>query len=456
MKPHDAVRHLGAIRARRGRAFLSLAALLCAALGGCAAVTNPVGDGIPVHQLPAEVKGRRKEEDRTIPLALLRQNPPATYLLGPGDVLGIWIEGILGDKNQPPPLRLPELGNLPPAFGFPIPVAADGTITLPLVPPIKVEGLSLPEVQQELLKAYTITKKIIQPGEGKFIVSLMRPRQIHVLVVRQDTGAVPIGGGSIGTAATLVGQTKRGTGYSIELPAYQNDVLNALVHTGGLPGLDAENEVVIQRGTFNDFADPEALRRCLDLMPSSRLGGPNATAANWVRIPLRLAPGEPPPFRAEDVILHEGDIVFIEARETEVFYTGGLLPPRQFALPRDYDLDVVEAIAYVSGPLVNGGQSVNNLSGNLIQPGIGFPSPSLVTVLRRTPGGGQIPIRIDLNKALRDRRERVLIQPGDVVILQQSVTEALAQYFTSVFHLNLLGTIIRQQDLLGTSTLSVP
>ena len=175
-----------------------------------------------------------------------------------------------------------------------------------------------------------------------------------------------------------------------------------------------------------------------------------------MRIPLRLRPGEAPPFSPGDVILHSGDIVFIEARDTEVFYTGGLLPTRQFPLPRNYDLDVVDAIAFVSGPIVNGGQNYNNLSGSLIQPGIGFPSPSLVTVLRRTAGGGQIPIRVDLNKALRDRRERLLIQPGDVVILQQTVGEAIAQYFTDVLHLDFLGTIIRQRDLLGTGTLSVP
>ena len=49
-----------------------------------------------------------------------------------------------------------------------------------------------------------------------------------------------------------------------------------------------------------------------------------------------------------------------------------------------------EAIAFVSGPFVNGGINGNNLSGNLLQSGLGFPSPSLVTVLRRTPGGGRI------------------------------------------------------------------
>jgi protein involved in polysaccharide export with SLBB domain len=456
MQPHDTFSSPAAPAARRVYVLAGVAALLCGLVSGCAALTNPVGDAVPVHRLPDEVHGRRREEERTIPLALLRQKPPEVYRLAPGDVLGVWVEGILGDKNQPPPVHMPaEHSNRLPAFGYPIPVTADGTIHLPLIDPIKVEGRTLSEVQDEILKAYTVTKKILQPGAGKVIVTLMNPRTYHVLVVRQDTGAVALGGAQVPGGA-LIGQTKRGTGFSLDLPAYENDVLNALTRTGGLPGLDAENEVIIQRGSFGDFADSEAMRRCLELQPAGQVGGQDGTGTNWVRIPLRLRPGESPPFRPEDVVLRNGDIVFIEARDTEVFYTAGLLLPRQYPLPRDYSLDVIEAIAYTQGPLNNGGLSVNNLSGNLLQNGLGFPSPSLLTVLRRTPGGGQIPIRIDLNKALRDRRERVLVQPGDVLVLQETPLEAGTRYLTDVLHFNFLGTIIRQNDLIGTGSLSVP
>jgi hypothetical protein len=456
MQPHDTFRSPAPPAARRGRVLTGVAALLCGLFGGCAALTNPVADAVPVHRLPDEVHGRRREEERTIPLTLLRQKPPDVYRLAPGDVLGVWVEGVLGDKNQPPPVHVSERGDRPPSFGFPVPVTGDGAIRLPLVDPIRVEGRTLAEVQEEVVKAYTVTKKILQPGAGRIIVTLMNPRTYHVLVVRQDTGAVAVGSPLPGGGGGLIGQTKRGTGFSLELPAYENDVLNALTRTGGLPGLDAENEVIIQRGSSAGFADAEAVRRCLDLQAGGHVGGQDGDSSNWVRIPLRLRPGESPPFRPEDVVLRNGDIVFIEARDTEVFYTAGLLLPRQYPLPRDYSLDVIEAIGYTQGPLNNGGIGVNNLSGNLLANGIGFPSPSLLTVLRRTPGGGQIPIRIDLNKALRDRRERVLVQPGDILVLQETPLEAGTRYFTDVFHLNFLGTIIRQQDLIGTSSLSLP
>jgi protein involved in polysaccharide export with SLBB domain len=435
--------------ARLARRLLLLAALVAgAASGGCAAITNPVADAIPVQRLPAEVLGKRKEEEKTIPLTLLRQKPPDVYRLGPGDVLGLFIEGVLGEPKQPPPVHIPEVGtNVQPAVGYPVPVEADGAISLPLLDParrLKVAGMTVPEVQVAIVKAYTVPKEIIKPDTNRVLVSLIKQRQYHVLVVRQDSGALTVGNNG------AIGQTKRGTGFVLNLPAYENDVLNALARTGGLPGLDAQNEVIIERGSFRDSGDKDAALRQLDQCGPGGLGG------NRIRIPLRLRPDEMPPFRPEDVILNDGDIVFIEARDTEVFYTGGLLPARQFILPRDYDLDVVQAVAFAQGPLINGNLNQNNLSGNVVQSGLGFPSPSLLTILRRTPGGGQIPIRVSLNEALRDPRKRVLIQPGDFIILQETLDEAIVRYITEQWHFNFFGTIIRQNDLLGTTNLNLP
>jgi protein involved in polysaccharide export with SLBB domain len=431
--------------ARQMRQLLLAAALLAAAWsGGCAAVSNPVADAVPVHRLPPEILGKRKDEEKTIDLQLLRQPQPVVYRLAPGDVLGVFIENVLGEPKQAPPVNLPEVGsNVPPSTGFPIPVREDGTIALPFIDPIKVEGRSLAEVQAEIVKAY-VAKQILTVKDGvlqsRVLVSLIKQRQYHVLVVRQDSGGLTVG------ATGSLGQTKRGTGYVLNLPAYENDVLNALARTGGMPGLDAQNEVVIERGSMRDFDNKDAVMQHIN----------QGSAGRIVRIPLRLRLDDPIPFKPEDVVLQNGDIVYIEARDTELFYTGGLLPPRQFVLPRDYDLDVVQAVALVAGPLINGNINQSNLSGNIVQSGIGFPSPSLITILRRTPGGGQIPIRVSLNDALRDPRQRVLIQPGDWIILQETLEETITRYFTEQFHLNFLGTIIRQNDLIGTATLNLP
>src|SRR5260370_20327319 len=98
-----------AVRVVRGATFAVL--LSCLAGGGCAALSNPVADAVPVNRLPPEVLGKRKDEERTIPLTLLRQKPPATYLVGPGDVLGVFIEGVLGEPKQPPPVQYSRPGS---------------------------------------------------------------------------------------------------------------------------------------------------------------------------------------------------------------------------------------------------------------------------------------------------------------------------------------------------------
>jgi protein involved in polysaccharide export with SLBB domain len=429
------------------------AAVLCAALSGCAAVTNPVADGVPVDRLPPDFLPPPREAEKTIPLTLLRQKAPDVYRLDAGDVLGVYIEGVLGDKTQPPPVHYAELTNTPPSLGYPIPVREDGAVPLPLIDPVPVRGLSVAEAEQRIIKAYTVDKKILQPNQARIIITLIRPRDYHVMVVRQDSGGV-----TLGPAGTL-GNTKRGTGAVVDLPAYQNDVLNALTRTGGLPGLDAMNEVVIQRGSAGDRGDLVRLQELTANTPCPPCAGPDAVAAaggQVVRIPLRLPPDAPVPFRPEDVVLQTGDIVFIEARDTEVFYTGGLLFPRQYVLPRDYDLHVVDAIALGGGPLVNGLVTQNNLSGAITASGLGSPSPSLLTVLRKTKCGGQVAIRVDLNRALGDPHENILVQPGDVLILQETPGEAITRYVTTVLRFNFLGTLIRRTDFTGTASGNLP
>jgi hypothetical protein len=449
----------------------SVIVMLAPLLSGCAALTNPVANGVPVRRLPPELLAAPKEGTRHLPLTLLRQPPPTVYRLAAHDILAVWIEGVLGERNQlPPVLNYPETPSLPPAFGIPIPVRSDGTVALPYLAPVSVKGLSAEEAQQAIREAY-LKAQILKPGRERVLVSLMRRRVEQILVFREDATGAPAGGAGTGTSAgtrsfgvTLApggtpASLRRGTGFAVDLPAYENDVLHALAQTGGLPGLDAVNEVVIQRGSFQDGTERAQLLHELQTPPAGSnpyTGAPATRGEQTIRIPMRLRPGQEPNLRPEDIILHTGDIIFIEAREAEYFYTGGLLPPGQFVVPRDYDLDVVQAIALVGGPMVSGGLNPINLSGTFVQNGIGFPNPSLVSVIRRTPEGGQVAIRVDLNRALRDPRERILIQPKDVIILQQTPTEAVVQYFTAVFKFNFNWLAIHGPHEMGTTTLAVP
>jgi hypothetical protein len=430
-------------------------------------VGNPVANGVPVRRLPPELLAESKENLQTIPLSLLRQPPGQDYRLAGGDVLGVWVEGVLGEKGQAPLVRVPEMGRQLPALGFPIPVHADGTISLPLVPPIKVGGMTLEQAEAAVKKAYIVDRQIINAGHESIIVTLQRPRESHILVIRQDSAAEVAQGSAGQTGARATGflltfgggsrGTRRGTGYAIDLPAYENDVLNALARTGGFPGTDAVNEIIVERSTFQgEHGRRDMVNTLLASRPGKDLLSQTAPGTQRIRIPLRYRPCQPPSVQPEDVVLHTGDIVYIEAREADVYYTAGLLPSGEYVLPRDTDLDVVQAIARVGGPILISGLNTANINGQIINPGLSFPTPTLVSVLRRTPDGGQVVIRVDLDRALRDPRERILIQPKDLIILQESPQEAIARYVSEMFNFNLRYIFVNNGHALGTTTTNAP
>jgi protein involved in polysaccharide export with SLBB domain len=417
---------------------------------GCAAITNPTASAVPVRRVPDELLLPVRDDEQTIPLAMLGQPKPERHRIGPRDILGVYVEGVLGERSQPLPVHMAsqvvirDQRRLPPAAGYPIEVQANGTIELPFAPPLSVLGLTLSEARDAIRDHY-IKAERIKPEFDRVIVTLVQPRQHQVLVLRQEAANFTLG------PSGLLSTAKRGSGHLIDLPAFENDILHALTLTGGLPGLDACNALVIYRGCFRDRAAANTL---LQRVHGERLPdlGPQA-----VRIPLRLPQGHPLPFRLEDVILQDGDVLFIEARDNQVFYTGGLLPSGAHVLPRDHDLDVLEAVAMVRGPLLNGAFGGSNLSGALISPGVGNPSPSLLVVLRKTPGGGQLPIRVDLHRALANPQERIVLRADDVLLLQEKPEEALARYLSQTFfNFNFLWVPFRTSNATGIVDIAAP
>lgn len=225
------------------KSWMLCAAMLLPVATGCAAF-RPV-KGVPARYVPDEFRGPSRSGKRTIDLSLLRQPPCAVHRVDARDTLSIYVEGVLGKRDEQPPVFYPaQDSDIPPTVGFPLPVRDDGTVSLPLVGAIPVRGLTLVEVEDRIRQAYTVTQRILQPGHDRIFVSLQRPRTHRILVIRQEASSDV----SISTQGTLnIGALKRGTGKVVNLPIYKNDVLNALAESGGLPGLDAENALYIIR-----------------------------------------------------------------------------------------------------------------------------------------------------------------------------------------------------------------
>jgi len=412
---------------------------------GCSSLTQPIS-GIPARRLPPQFFAEPKSNLVPIDVSRLGQEPPRQYLLDGGDILGVYIEGILpftppDQPPEPPPVNFPERDSLlPPSLGYPIAVQEDGTIALPLIKPINVKGMSVEQVREIIRKAYLDARILKEDGARVLtpIVTMIQERTVNIVVVRQDLG----GGngqqnqlGQQGQQRFIRGGDESATGSLIKLRAYQNDVLHALMSSGGLPGLNAKNEVRILRASNKNaklrdefiqnfyaqyYCNPDPCG-CPPPLPDD---------PSILKIPLRLPPGVTPSFRPEDMILEEGDIIYIDSREAEVFYTGGLLNGGEFPIPRDYDLDVLGAMA-IAGSGV-GAQRGSQFGGG-IAGGIGGVPPGRLFIIRKTPCNGQVTIEIDITKAVADPRERPLVQPGDTILLQYKPEEEIINFSLGTF-----------------------
>lgn len=292
-------------RSRRGRriAWLWLVASLLAP--GCAAL-HPIR-GIPASHAPAEILGESREGNKTINLSLLVRRPVDQYRVEAGDILAVYVPGLLGTRNvigpalgpqvigDTPPITPPASPLDPPLMGYPLTVRDDNTLVLPQLEPINVYGLTLAEVERAIADACH-DAHILQERNAEILVSLWRPREYRVLVVRQEsaadaTGVMPM----IGTINP--GRSKRGSGHVVRLRAYENDVLHALSDplstSNGLPGLDAENAIYIirrnpHRGACpaNQLAQSPAVQP-QPVMPSHVYGPPAQPAVQQAPIPQR-------------------------------------------------------------------------------------------------------------------------------------------------------------------------
>ena len=428
----------------RTASVLLSAALLCLLQAGCITGAH---NSISAIDLPLEMRPASRSALKPVNLSLLRQEPPAEYLLGAGDVVGVYVPTVLPASPVGSPAivpLIPSAGLLArdvypptgfanvPNTGVPLTLGKDGVLMLPRIDPIHLVNHTLTEAANLISEAYQKSGIL---AEGQTVsITLIKPRVERVLVLRDDVGAPP----TLIQKAQAV-YTRNGRGDVVDLPAFENDVLHALAATGGLPGVETYNHIWVLK---SEHVDPQQ-RKQLD--ESQFMGDQDAAAAfraldvshRAIRIPLRSDPCEALPFAPADILLHAGDVIYLEPRDKEVFYTGGLLPGGEVPLPRDRDIDILEAIAIANGSLGGFGGVSSNVFRAGAGPGNVIP-PTRAIVIRKLPQGGQVLIRVDLNCARHDPRERIIIQPGDFVMMNYKPHEIVGNVALNFFNFTYL------------------
>lgn len=401
-----------------------------------------IRNSVPAQQVPAWQLEQPPVVQSFPEVEYLRAPKEKTYLLDSGDVLGVFLEGILGQVDEAPPVYYPpESSNLGPSIGYPIVVRENGTVSLPAVDPVPVRGLTIEQAEALIKSAYLgpgSNGKRILTGDSRIIVTLQRKRTINVIVVRQDnSSSMRAQGISRGSRSAVFDRSDRSARLSsIQLPANDNDVFNALIETGGLPGLNAES-VQVYRSESVPSVDTRFGRTSTPFPRSnaaaqtsvfprtgfSQRGDATQPNGNRIEIPLRQGSAYQS-FDNRQSVLSSGDVLVVQARPTEVYYTSGLLRGGEFALPRDKSLTVLEAVALAGGPTVNnnGGFGLSRLP------------PTELIVARNNGRNGQVTIRVDLDRAFNDPSQNILVAPGDNLLLRYKPIEQIGNFGIGTFN----------------------
>ena len=98
-----------------------------------------------------------------------------------GDVIACVIDGILpastpGQPRPSPPVTRLDSGHI--VTGFPVMVTSDGTLRLPMIDPVQIEGLTIRQAEEKIAKAY-VDKQILREELAAPMLTLV-PRSNEV------------------------------------------------------------------------------------------------------------------------------------------------------------------------------------------------------------------------------------------------------------------------------------
>lgn len=358
--------------------------------------------GIPADSLSDAYRTPWRTAREPVNYACLSIGGRGDYILGPGDILEVNVNGLYpGDQAHPVRAQVLESGD----------------VTLPVVGAVQVGGMNIGQANVAITAAF---------ADG-----FIKDSRVNVTVAEKAT-----------TGVVVLGAVEKPGVYP--LSKNECDVAHALAAAGGLHE-DAGDVVEIHRRiTAAQLANAQVLQQLQageggavrlkesgpeQVPPGEAIPTPaqQPTAGNLpslpalgggmcdgaiVKIPLRGFPCQQ--LGPDAIALRPGDVLVVPHRTVEVFYVVGKLSTNNtvrfslnvkereigagFVLPANREIDVVSAVAMAG----------------YIDP---IDSPTTVTVQRTAPDGTPMLILVDLIKARYDRRATVLIQPGDIVYL---------------------------------------
>lgn len=315
------------------------------------------------RDLPRDWHAVAASNAQTVDLSKLASATIPQDLIAQGDVIAVDLRvGLKKDDNP----------------NFTTRVQENGEIDLPFIGSIPIVGMSMQDAEQAI-RTSAIRRDVYR--DPKVTVSMVRPRVNRITVI----GAV----------------NKPGT---IELRPGNSDLLQAITAAGNLAE-EAGTIVEVrhpgfQPGTAPQGGSPAIAAGGADgvISASGEMAPVALTGAKTLKVDLASIGSE----GVGIPTLTDGTVIWVDKQDPLPLTVVGLVAtPGQFEFPVGQDLSVLDAISLSRG--------INN------------PVANKIYVIRKRPGVAEpLLIEVSYSRAKRNGRENILLQPGDVVSVEQT------------------------------------
>ncbi len=311
------------------------------------------------HELPQAWQVEPVANAQTVDLTRLTGSVARSDVIGLGDVLEVTISAGLSEEDT---------------LTFPVRVNEQGQAIITQIGPVTLEGLDLEEAESAIAVACESAGFYLAPH---VTVTTKRRNMYQITVI----GAVEVQG-------------------THEIPAGSSDLLHALVAAGGLAE-NAGTNVEIRQAARPDRSSEPAVAG-LDATGDYALAGhtvatgqaaPQVVTVNLATVSETGSTG----YRLDD-----GAVVMVETRDPAALQVLGLVTK-----PDVYDYPIGDNLRVMGALALAGGRS--------------NPLANRILVVRLDPQTGeQAVIQVNYNRAKDDLTENMLLQPGDMVIVDQT------------------------------------
>jgi protein involved in polysaccharide export with SLBB domain/predicted small secreted protein len=365
--------------------LLSLVVLAACGLAACATTQGVAGDAAISS---ADIDSVRLDSQQRLRETIAEREHDSfssEFGIGPGDVLEISVAGVDEVKQ-----RIAR-------------VSPQGTIELPIAGSLEVNGLTEPQLNAALTKAFS---KYIKDPEVNVFVQSYNSRQVAVVGMVNKPGRYTLNRRGE-TILDLIGRAggMSGDGGSLIIFVPATDDKNATVPDKTLaelqpphkPRSDAGIVAAMAPGPDTQVTAEQPDTKAAANWPAAGGALPDALATGSDSIFINLAGGSQ---RELSVPLRPGDVIIVPARG-QVLVQGWVQNPG--AYPITPGMTALGAITAAGGQM--------------------FSSSALV--LRAGSHGERIRVPVDLSRVESGQSPDIQVQSGDVVIVEHSVAGAL-------------------------------